>query len=237
MFNWWTFFFQTINFFVVLYILYKLFFKPLKEIIQKRDDDIKRRIEELNHARRELDIKEEAYLQELQELELLKEKEINDAKTKAEEEKERIIYEGENELEKQRLRQESIQEYEKEKLNSAIKEKSLSFSIDFISSFAAEIVDEHIHKKLIERFLYEMTKDKDGELEKLRNEPLPKGYAISIVTPLKIDDETLATIQRKIEEILDIRDIPFKTSFDKSLIDGSIAGKLRRLEQEASKEL
>ena len=140
MFNWWTFLFQTINFFVVLYILYRLFFNPLKNIIQKRDDSLKKRLEELQAGENELKEKEQCYGEKLEEIDTLKNKELNRARKEAEQEKNRLFEEADRELEKERLKQKSIQEDEREKIEKAIKEQSLQFSLDYIARFAKEKV-------------------------------------------------------------------------------------------------
>ena len=68
MFNWWTFLFQTINFLVVLYILYRLFFKPLKNIIQTREESLQKRLEQLQAGEDELKKKEYYYQEKLKEI-------------------------------------------------------------------------------------------------------------------------------------------------------------------------
>jgi len=84
MFNWWTFLFQMINFFVVLYILYRLFFNPLKNIIQKRDESLKKRLKELQAGENELKEKEQSYQEKLKEIDILRDKELNTARKEAE---------------------------------------------------------------------------------------------------------------------------------------------------------
>ena len=44
MFNWWSFAFGVINFFIVLFILYRLLFKPIKRVIQEREEIINKRL-------------------------------------------------------------------------------------------------------------------------------------------------------------------------------------------------
>ena len=249
MFNWWTFLFQTINFFVVLYILYRLFFNPLKNIIQKRDDSLKKRLEELEAGENELRAKEQHYRERLKEIDTLKNKELNRARREAEQEKNRLFEEADRELEKERLKQKSIQEDEREKIEKAIKEQSLQFSLDYIARFAIELVDEEMHQKLIEKFLHALKSEEPEEIETLQKEIKHKKCNIRLTTPLKIEEQTMHKIKEVLGDIFNTKAVSIETFFDTSLIggikleienriiDGSIFQMLKQLENEASKEL
>lgn len=249
MFNWWTFLFQTINFFVVLYILYKLFFNPLKNIIQKREESLKKRLEELQAGEDELKEKEQRYGEKLKETDTLKNKELNRARKEAEQEKNRLFEEADRELEKERLKQKSIQEDEREKIEKAIKEQSLQFSLDYIARFAKELVDEKMHRKLIEKFLHALKSEESEEIETLKKELKLKKCNIRLTTPLKIEEQTIHKIKEVLGDIFDTKAVSIETFSDTSLIggikleienriiDGSILQTLKQLENEASKEL
>ena len=249
MFNWWTFLFQTINFFVVLYILYRLFFNPLKNIIQKRDDSLKKRLEELEAGENELRAKEQHYRERLKEIDTLKNKELNRARKEAEQEKNRLFEEADREIEKERLKQKSIQEDEREKIEKAIKEQSLQFSLDYIARFAIELVDEEMHQKLIEKFLHALKSEEPEEIETLQKEIKHKKCNIRLTTPLKIEEQTMHKIKEVLGDIFNTKAVSIETFFDTSLIggikleienriiDGSIFQMLKQLENEASKEL
>lgn len=250
MFSWWTFLFQTINFFVVLYILYRLFFTPLKNIIQKRDESLKKRLEELQAGENELQEKEQRYQEKLKEIDTLKDKVLNTAREEAEEEKIRLLEKVDKELEKERQKQKSLQEHEREKVNSAIKEQSLRFSLDYIARFARELIDENIHQKLIETFLHTLkSQETEEEIEALKKEIQTKAFKIKLTTPLKIEKETMHKIKEVLGDIFDTKALTIETFSDASLIggiklvignriiDGSIAQVLTQLEDEAEKAL
>lgn len=245
MFNWWTFGFQTINFFVVLYILYRLFFTPLKNIIQKRDENIKKRLEKLEAGENKIKEQEQHYQEKLKEIEILKDKTLSIAKKEAEQERNRILDEAGKEQEVERLKQKSILELERKKVDSVIKEQSLKFSLDYIARFAGELIDEKMHQKLIEKFLYELESENANEIAALKT----KKCEIKLITPLKIQEQTLSKIKETLENIFETKTLSFKILSDSSLIggikleienkiiDGSIQGMLKQLEDKALKEL
>lgn len=249
MFNWWTFLFQTINFFVVLYILYRLFFNPLKNIIQKRDESIKKRLEELQAGEKKLKEQAQSYQDRLKEIDILKDKELSIARKEAEQEKSRLLEEADKELDKERLKQKSILELEREKVDSTIKEQSLQFSLDYLGRFAGDLIDEEMHQKLIQKFLYEVKNTSANEIAALKKEMKTKECEIKISTPLKIKEETMRLIRETLENIFDKKIASIKILTENSLIggiklgienkiiDGSIQGILKQLEDEAAKEL
>lgn len=249
MFNWWTFLFQMINFFVVLYILYRLFFNPLKNIIQKREESLNKRLEELQTGEKELKEKEQQYEEKLKEIDTLKDKEFNAAREEAEQEKSRLLEEANEELEKERQKQKSIQEHEREKVNTAIKEQSLQFSLDYIAKFAKELIDENMHQKLIEKFLHELKSEKMQKIKKLKKEIKTETLKVKLNTPLKIEERTIDKVKEVLGDIFDTKALAVEIFSDASLIggikleienkiiDGSISQALKQFEDEASKEL
>ena len=248
MFNWWTFFFQTINFFVVLYILYRLFFNPLKHIIQTRDETLKKRLQQLQAGENELKEKEQRYQEKLKEIDILRDKALNSARREAQEEKKRILNETKQAQEKERLRQNTIQKHEKEKIETLIKEQSLQFSLDYIARFTGELMDEVMHQKLIEKFLHTLKNEETEQTAALKKEIKTKAL-IRLSTPLKIEEQTMQRIKELLEEIFETKTVNIKTFLDTSLIggiklevankiiDGSISQTLKQLEDKASKAL
>lgn len=249
MFNWWTFFFQTINFFVVLYILYKLFFNPLKNIIQKRDELLSKRLEDIEAGESKIKEQEQAYQEKLKEIDILKGRELSIAREEAQEEKKRLFEQADKEIEKERLKQESILELEREEVDRTIKERSLYFGMDYIKRFAEELIDEEMHQKLIEKFLYELKSAYTDKIEILKKEIKTRECKIKLTTALKIEEKTMHKIKETLENTLDIKIASLETFVDSALIggikleienkiiDGSIQQTLEQLKDEAVKEL
>lgn len=249
MFNWWTFLFQTINFFVVLYILYRLFFNPLKNIIQKREESIKERLEKLRTGEKKLKEQEQDYQERLEEIGILKDKELSIARQEAQEEKDRLLEKAGKEIEEERLKQKNILQLEREKVDSGIKELSLQFSFDYLDRFARELIDEEMHQKLIGKFLHALKSTRANEMAALKKEMKTEEFDLIVYSPLKIKKETIHLISETLENIFDIKIVSMKTLTEESLIggiklgiqntiiDGSIQGMFKQLKDEAAKEL
>jgi len=206
-------------------------------------------LEELQAGENELKEKEQRYGEKLEEIDTLKNKELNHARKEAEQEKNRLFKEADRELEKERLKQKSIQEDERKKIEKAIKDQSLQFSLDYIARFATELVDEKMHQKLIVKFLNALKSEEAEEIAALKKEIKTKECNIRLTTPLKIEEQTMHKIKEVLGDIFDTKAVSIKSFSDASLIggikleienriiDGSISQVLKQLEDEASKEL
>jgi F-type H+-transporting ATPase subunit b len=249
MFNWWTFFFQIINFFVVLYILYKLFFNPLKRVIQKRDELLSKRLEEVEAGESKLKEQEQAYQEKLQEIDILKGRELSIARKEAQDEKKRLLEQADKEIEKERLKQGSILELERKEVERTIKEQSIYFGMDYVKRFAEELMDEEMHHKLIEKFFDELKRADTHEIEMLKKEIKTKKCKIKLTTALKVEEKTIHTIKDTLEHTLNINIASLESFVDSDLIggikleienkilDGSIQKTLEQLKEEAVREL
>lgn len=86
-FDIWTFLFQIINFLVLLFILKRVLYKPIKEIIEKRRSLIQQRIEEAEKTKKEaLELKEN-YQHEMDKLHELKSRMIEKMQEEVEQER------------------------------------------------------------------------------------------------------------------------------------------------------
>ena len=86
-FNIWTFLFQVINFVVLLFILKKLLYKPVKEIMEKRRGLIEKTIGDAERTKKEaLELKEQQQ-QEVNRLKALQPQMIENVKKEAAEER------------------------------------------------------------------------------------------------------------------------------------------------------
>ncbi|HHN65335.1 MAG TPA: hypothetical protein ENK09_08260, partial [Nitrospirae bacterium] len=68
MFNWWTFFFQIINFVVVVYILYRVLFRPVRDMILKRRTEIERSRADIEKERSEAEALKKEFEEKLREV-------------------------------------------------------------------------------------------------------------------------------------------------------------------------
>lgn len=172
MFNWWTFVFEIINFAVVVFILYRLLFKPVREILAKREEAIELSRSEIEKGKRDVQNLKVELDGRLKELEEIKRATIEEARVEALKNRERILNETKIEVDRERERMRRQIENERNKLYEEIKEKSIDISAELSERIISSVVDKGMNETLVDRVL-----------EKIRD--LPEGEKTKIVDPSK----------------------------------------------------
>lgn len=249
MFNWWSFFFQIVNFLVVLYILYKLFFNPLKRIIQTREEMISDRLQKLEEGELRVKKSEEDYLTQMKEIENLRKKELDAARKKALLETDFLMKETDKKIAKAYEKQLRINEQQDEKIEKEIKRKSLEFSLHYSEKLLTELSDEELHQKRINQFLVALPMSDAKEVSLLKEELVGKSCSVVIHTPFNLQENTLQKIKGTIASLLDTKEVLTQSVLEPSLIagirlhisnkvlDASIKGELERFQIEMENEL
>lgn len=249
MFNWWTFFFQFINFFIVLYILYRLFFKPLKEIIRRRDEQIRQGLQEVEEGEERIKKEEEKYKEKREEIDHLREKEIDKARKEALNEKDRMMKETEEEIEKARKKNDQIIEEQQKKNEKEIRHKSLEFSLHYSEKLLKELSDKVLHQKRIDQFLQALEKNRSKEISELKEELADKTCKLDIHTAFELEKDLLEKIKEKFSGLLQCDSVEVQSSHHSELIagirilignkvfDASLKAELERFKEQMEKEI
>lgn len=249
MFNWWTFFFQIVNFFIVLYILYRLFFNPLKRIIQTREEMISQRLQKLEEGEKRIQENEKSYSESMKEIQDLGEKELDKARKKALIETDLLMKETEKEISKAFEKQSRIIDQQREKFEKEIKHKSLEFSLYYSEKMLTQLSDELIHQKRIDQFLQALPTSDAKEITLLKEELAGKKCDIFLYTPFNLQESTLVKIKESIGSLLQCDTVVLQSVEELSLIagirlvisnkvlDASIKGELERFKTQMENEL
>ncbi len=217
MFNWWSFAFGVINFFIVLFILYRLLFKPIKRVIQEREDIINKRLGIVTQKEKEaLELKQK-YEKELKNIKTLKQKIINEANVEAIKEKEKILSEAKSEAKKILEKEKKIIEEEKQKIYKYIIDKSKEFSITFTTKLLKHIIDRELNQQIIKKFLENFEKEYKDILKKRKSQELCK---VSIILADKVDESILELIDDMLLRSLKCKSIEKEIKIDEELIGG-----------------
>ncbi len=249
MFDWWTFFFQVVNFFIVLYILYRLFFNPLKRIIQKREEMIAARLQKLEEGEKRVQEDEERYRGKMKEIQNLQEKELDEARKKALIETDLLMKKTDREIAKAFEKQSRIIEEEQKKSEKEIRQKSLEFSIHYSEKLLSELTDEMLHVKRIDQFLQALSESDVEEVALLKEELAGKVCELILYTPFLLQESMQQKIKENIGGLLQCGTVILESVQDRSLIcgirlvimnkvfDASVKGELERFKEQMENEL
>jgi F-type H+-transporting ATPase subunit b len=249
MFDWWTFFFQTVNFFVVLYILYRLFFNPLRRVIQQREETIGQRLRELEEEEKRVGQDEARYREKMQEIQSLGEKELEEAREKALIEKDLLMKEASKEMARAFEKQSGILAQEQQKSEKEIRKKSLAFSLRYTEKLLRSLSDEQLHLKRVDAFLEALPQSEAEEIMLLKEEFAGGACEVTLYTPFMPQKSTQKKIEETVGRLLQCSTVALQSVEDTSLIagvrlavknkifDASLKGELQRFKEQMESEL
>ena len=186
--NWFEIIVQMINFFILLFILQKLFYKPVIKAMEDRQERINNIRNEADRKREEADELIQEYEQNKKELEEKKEKMMDEAIKEADEKKESLL---ESYKEEAREKRESyINEVKEEKENFLNELRSTlgRSSVNIASKILETITEEELTDKIFKTFI--------KKIESLEKEKINEEIKLSKEEIILSSSETLSEKQK-----------------------------------------
>lgn len=215
-FNLWTILFQVINFVILLYILRRILYKPIREIIEKRRGLIAKTVGDAEKTKKEaLELKENNQ-KELNKAKELQGQMLEQSREEALKDRNKLLDEAHKEAAKINEKEKALIDAEKMRIESELKNKTLEMVSVFASNLLKDISDEDLHKAIFRKLVKENGKivsdiSKIKEKEEILNIDLVTAY------PLPMDD--VKTFKETLESQL-AKKIKMNTTVDKTLIAG-----------------
>jgi len=208
-FDFWTLLFQIINFGVLLFILKRILYKPVKEIIEKRRSIIEKNISEAEKIKEEAMEIHAANQQEMEKLKELKRELTDKMKEEVEAEKGVILADAEKEAQKLIEKKQVLFDTEKRRLETELKSRALEIVETFCAGLLRDISNEDLHRALFTKFkaeiprLTEDIKNAYGDNE-IKIELL-SAYPLSEADMKEIENEFATRLNKKVsfEAVLD----------------------------------
>ena len=215
-FNIWTFLFQVINFLVLLFILKRVLYKPIREIIEKRRSLIRQRIEEAEKTKKEAMELKENYQHDMDGLHELKSRMLEKMNEEVEQERKKLTGRAEEEAARVIEKEKAVFDTEKARHEAELKEKAIEAVTLFATNLLKGVSDENLHKALYEKLFMELRgiashmpeiKEKDGPL------------TVDLITAYPLSEAEIRKFKEAIESLLS-QSVLLNTIIDASLIAG-----------------
>ena len=228
-FDFWTFAFQIINFTVLVFILRRVLFKPVHEIMEKRRALAAQLMEDAERTKREAEALKDERTKELSELRASSAKMMDEAKDEAAAEKKRLISEAEADAKKVSEKERALLEAEKTKSAAAMKDMAIETVSAYAGALLKDVSDAELHAALVRRFMAEAgrisaeiraTAPKDGTPVQVELEsafPVAQGLADELRTAIAPMPSTRMNVTLNPELIAGIVIRASDLAFDMSL--------------------
>lgn len=230
-----TFLFQVINFFILLFILSRLLYKPLITFIQKRKEELNKCFIDAENIKKQAEILKKQYEEKLEELERQKLQIFENYKREAELEAQKIIEKAKVEAEKIFQKEKALLQKELEKAELIIKEKTKELVIKSIEKGVRTLPLEDFHESLLKKFKLELPDLLKKESPRINVKTITKGGIITAF-PLEDDKSLIEIVEREIKKSLswEITVDPellsgIKLKLNGLIIDFSLKAQLKRI--------
>jgi F-type H+-transporting ATPase subunit b len=156
---------QLLNFFVLLYLLRKFLYSPIKEILDKRAAQINGDLDDAEARREEAKEIKNKYEQKLKNAHSEAQEIVDNAETRANKKAKNIINEAEEKAEN--LKAKKLEEIEQAKKEAAaeLRDSIADYTVLAANKLIREQLDEKKHKQMIMDFIDELDKEELGELQ------------------------------------------------------------------------
>ncbi len=148
-----TFIFQVINFVVLLFILKRLLYRPVREMLQRRRDLVEETMRSAEEARNEALALKERHRSEVELLQGEHEQMLQKMKEEAFEERKRLLADAQQEAAALIGREQALFEGEKSRFEAELKDQAVEAAAMFSSRMLRDIVDEELHRGIWRKFL------------------------------------------------------------------------------------
>jgi F-type H+-transporting ATPase subunit b len=212
-----TFVFQVINFIVLLFILKRLLYKPVREIIETRRGLVAKTVQDAEKTKQDaLELKEK-YQNEIDTLKDVRAEAMEKLQKEVMAEKKRLIARAGEEAGAVMERERAVLDVEKKRLGEELKERAVDAACTFALHLLKDISDEQLHRALCGRLLKglgEIASDL-GDMKR-GGGPLPVEFAAAY----PFDRDALAELRQGLESLLS-RKVAITSTVDETLIAGA----------------
>ncbi len=215
-FNVWTFLFQIINFIVLLFILKRLLYRPVRQILEKRRDLIRKSMEDAEKMTNEALELKKLREQELRELDAQKARMLDEMRGEVLEEKKKFLLDAEKEAGTRVERAMALFEVEKSGFERGLKEQAVETVQLFSAKILRDIADRDLHRSLWRRFLAELGPIAEEVAERVARE---ETIEIGLISAYPTTEDEIDALCRLLEGRL-AKPVTINAEVDAALIAG-----------------
>lgn len=197
--DWFTLSAQIVNFLILLVLLKKFLYGPLRNIMEKREEKVTFRLEEARQKLEEADVKRETYQQKLDELEQQKEQMISEAREEAEKKRKELEQEARRQVEAMQNNWEESIEAEKESFFSELQRQATHNVIDLLRKLVNDLSGQSLEEVTIQKFIEQLRSMDKNEKKRALQSALDFGEGkLTIISSFELRNEN----KKEIREVL-----------------------------------
>ena len=215
-FDIWTFTLQITNFTVLLFILRRLLYKPVREMMEKRRALAAQTMEQAETARKEAEELKTRNQAELKQFQLQRVQLLEDMKGEIAQERLKMLEDAQREARRLIEKEQSLFAAEKKRYGADLRDQAIDAVGLFAENICRDIADEELHRALFRRLLSKMEQIV-GDLRDMSRREGALGVEVASAYPLTAEEE------RSLRDALETgvgREVSLATTTDRELMAG-----------------
>jgi F-type H+-transporting ATPase subunit b len=236
--------FQAINFLILVFLLYRLLFRPVVAAVRQRRAEVRQLIEDAERERSEAETLRHELEERRQQAEAEADEIVAEARTQAEEERQAIVGAAQEEAEQIIAEARTQARRERQRIISEHYEAILNVILDVSGRVIGRVVPNETHDALVMHLsdrIYELGRESMGEVEAFRRSLGDREPDALVTTARPLSQEQQGQLVRTLTALAD-RHVNFRIEQDPELIAGlqvrmgdlvienSVEGELHRLQ-------
>lgn len=215
-FNIWTLIFQLINFFVLLFILKRLLYRPVREIMEKRRAVVRKTLDDAERTKAEALALKAEYDARGADIDRLRNEALEKAEDEAAALRKETVKKAEEEAAVIFEKETARLEVERRKAQSEFKNAVIRSSLSYASSILTDLSDENLHERIIEK-LSEEIPGMAGETKGLARD----GLTVEISSAYPLPDSFVEKVRTQFGSAT-LKNVEVATGIDRGLISGAV---------------
>ncbi len=156
--NWSTFLLEIVNFLVLVWLIKRYLYRPVRQIVDRRREEIETRLAEAETLRQNAEATQKRYESRLAEWEAEKQQARERLTQELEAERKRRLDTLVKELEAERNKAEELWERDKKEQARHLEEQALSLGAAFVAKLLQRLADRHLHQRLLAQVLEDLAR-------------------------------------------------------------------------------
>lgn len=203
--DWFTLSAQIVNFLILLFLLRKFLYGPLRDVMEKREQKITSRLEEAQQKLEEADAKRESYRQKLDELDRMREQLISEAKAEAAEKRKELEQEARRQVETMQKNWEESIELEKESFFNELHQQATYNTIDLLRKLVNSLASRSLEEVTIQKFIEQLRGMDNKKRKRALQSALDFGEGkMKVVSSFELPEETKKEIKNVLKELFSV---------------------------------
>ena len=217
--NWSTFVLEIINFLILVWILKRFLYKPVLEVIRRRQANIQKNLDDAQALQENATVMEAKYKNRLAEWENERNVLYTELEEEIEAERHKRLEALNIRLETEREKSSQIEQRKLEILQLNMEKNALTLGAQFSARILSEGAGPELENNLIKFFLKELSSLPTGQLDKLHNSAANNTNKIIVTSTYPIENDTRDMLEDAFKNKLKLN-IPIHYEINKKLLAG-----------------